>query len=316
MRGERHNVRHGQAVAQCSDFLAGLDGVEVIYASDTALSARRIAEMNSPTIGAIAGEQAAELYGLRVLADGINNREANYTRFVAVSAEPVTVDPQVPSKTSLVLSVSNEAGALAEVLNSFRAEAIPLVKLESRPTVNNAWQEMFYMDFEGNVGDQRVQRVLEAVRRHTMYLRVLGTYPSRDLRPHRRPAPEPERVLRVTEPAAQPAVETAADSPYRLAGRRGAVGRRRFGRGDSARGDEAVGDHPDRLRGVELQPRVHVGEERLVVREERQRPGEVDRAGLRAVRLRACQNVRRNTEGTRQVVRAGICTRRVKTIER
>jgi chorismate mutase/prephenate dehydratase len=211
---------HPQAVAQCSNFLADLSDVEVVYATDTALSARRIAEMANHSVAALANEDAAKLYGLEVLASGINNRKSNYTRFVAIAAEPATVDPQVPAKTSLVLSVSNEAGSLAEVLNAFRAEDIPLVKLESRPTVNNAWQEMFYMDFEGNVGDQRVQRVLEAVRRHTMYLRVLGTYPSRDLRPHRRPAPEPERVVRVTEPSPQPAVETAADSPYRLAGRR------------------------------------------------------------------------------------------------
>lgn len=211
---------HPQAVAQCSNFLADLSDVEVVYATDTALSARRIAEMANHSVAALANEDAAKLYGLEVLASGINNRKSNYTRFVAIAAEPATVDPQVPAKTSLVLSVSNEAGSLAEVLNAFRAEDIPLVKLESRPTVNNAWQEMFYMDFEGNVGDQRVQRVLEAVRRHTMYLRVLGTYPSRDLRPHRRPAPEPERVIRVTEPSPQPAVETAADSPYRLAGRR------------------------------------------------------------------------------------------------
>jgi chorismate mutase / prephenate dehydratase len=211
---------HPQAVAQCSNFLADLADVEVVYATDTALSARRIAEMANHSVAALANEDAAKLYGLEVIASGINNRKSNYTRFVAIAADPATVDPQVPAKTSLVLSVSNEAGSLAEVLNAFRAEDIPLVKLESRPTVNNAWQEMFYMDFEGNVGDQRVQRVLEAVRRHTMYLRVLGTYPSRDLRPHRRPAPEPERVVRVTEPSAQPAVETAADSPYRLAGRR------------------------------------------------------------------------------------------------
>jgi chorismate mutase / prephenate dehydratase len=211
---------HPQAVAQCSNFLAGLDDVEVVYASDTALSARRIAEMANHTVAALANEDAARLYGLDVLASGINNRKSNYTRFVAVAAEPATVDPQVPSKTSLVLSVSNEAGSLAEVLNAFRAEDIPLVKLESRPTVDDAWQEMFYMDFEGNVGDQRVQRVLEIVRRHTMYLRVLGSYPSRDLRPHRRPSPQPERVLRVSEPSPQPAVKTASDSPYRLAGRR------------------------------------------------------------------------------------------------
>lgn len=211
---------HPQAVAQCSNFLGSLADVEVIYASDTARSARRIAELNNPTVGALAKEQAAELYGLEILKSGINNRKTNYTRFVAIAAEPATVDPQVPAKTSLVLSVSNEPGSLAEVLNAFRAEDIPLVKLESRPMVNNAWQEMFYMDFEGNVGDQRVQRVLEEVRRHTMYLRVLGSYPSRDLRPHRRPSPTPEPVVQVSTPGRKSAQELPSDGPYRLAGRK------------------------------------------------------------------------------------------------
>ncbi|HET8738220.1 MAG TPA: bifunctional 3-deoxy-7-phosphoheptulonate synthase/chorismate mutase [Acidimicrobiia bacterium] len=211
---------HPQAVAQCSNFLAGLNGVEVIYADDTALSARRIAEMSNPVVAALASEEAARIYGLQVLASGINNRKSNYTRFVAVAAEPATVDPQVPAKTSLVLSVSNEPGSLAEVLNAFRAEGIPLVKLESRPTVNNAWQELFYMDFEGNLGDERVQRTLEVVRRHTMYLRVLGSYPSRDLRPHRRPSPKPERVISVSTPGPQTMVKSSSDSPYRLAGRK------------------------------------------------------------------------------------------------
>ena len=212
---------HPQAVAQCSNFLAGLPDVEVIYANDTALSARRIAEIDNPTVAAIANEQAAEIHGLDVLAAGINNRKSNYTRFVAVAAEPVTVDPQVPAKTSLVLSVSNEAGALAEVLNAFRAEGVPLVKLESRPTVNNAWQEMFYMDFEGNIGDPRIQSVLEDVRRHTMYLRVLGSYPSRDLRPHRRSSPKPERIIQVSTPGPKPERDgEASDSSVRLAGRR------------------------------------------------------------------------------------------------
>ena len=211
---------HPQAVAQCSNFLAGLPDVDVVYANDTALSARRIAEIDNPTVGAVANEEAAKIYGLDVLESGINNRKTNFTRFVAVAAEPATVDPQVPAKTSLVLSVSNEPGSLAEVLAAFRSEDIALVKLESRPTVNNPWQESFYMDFEGNVGDQRVQRVLERVRLHTMYLRVLGTYPSRDLRPHRRPSPQPERVLHVSTPGPRPSDKTASDSPYRLAGRK------------------------------------------------------------------------------------------------
>jgi chorismate mutase/prephenate dehydratase len=184
------------------------------------LSAKQIAEMHDPAVAALANEDAAQIYGLEVLASRVNNRKSNYTRFVSIAAEPATVDPQVPAKTSLVLSVSNEAGSLAEVLNAFRNEEIALVKLESRPTINNPWQEMFYLDFEGNVGDQRVQRALEVVRRHTMYLRVLGTYPSRDLRPHRRPLPEPERVISVSVPDTQIKVRSASDSPYRLAGRK------------------------------------------------------------------------------------------------
>lgn len=210
---------HPQAVAQCSDFLSGLDDVEVVYATDTALSARRIAEIDNPTVGALASEEAARIHGLDVIKSGTNNRKSNFTRFVAVAAEPATVDPQVPAKTSLVLSVSNEAGSLAAVLNAFEAEDVPLVKLESRPTINNPWQEMFYMDFEGNVGDERTQRVLEEVRRHTMYLRVLGTFPSRDLRPHSRPTPEPERIIEVSTPGPITAEESPSDSPYRLAGR-------------------------------------------------------------------------------------------------
>jgi chorismate mutase/prephenate dehydratase len=213
---------HPQAVTQCSNFLAGLDGVEIVYATDTALSARRIAEMGNPAVAALAGEQAAQIHGLEVLVADVNNRQNNYTRFVAVASQPVAVDPQVPAKTSLVLSVSNEAGALAEVLNAFKAEQIPLVKLESRPTANNAWQELFYLDFEGSTDDQRVQRVLDDVRRHTMYLRVLGTYPSRDLRPHRRPTPAPERVIEVRAPVAKPEADSKKDGSTRLASRKDA----------------------------------------------------------------------------------------------
>lgn len=78
------------------------------------------------------------------------------------------------------------------------------------------------MDFEGNIGDQRVQRVLELIRRHTMYLRVLGTYPSRDLRPHRRPAPQPERTIEVKTPTVKPDGDTKKDSSTRLASRQDA----------------------------------------------------------------------------------------------
>jgi chorismate mutase/prephenate dehydratase len=211
---------HPQAVAQCSEFLAALAGVEIVYASDTALSGRRIAELGDPTMGAIAGEQAAAIHGLAVLKRVINNRQTNYTRFVAVARSPIEVDPQVPAKVSLVLSVSNEPGALSEVLGVFRDEAIPLVKLESRATVNNPWEEMFYLDFEGHVDDPAVVRALNEVRRHSLFLRILGTYPSQDLRPHSRMRPRVHSTRRVPALPEDDVTHEPVDSRYRLASRR------------------------------------------------------------------------------------------------
>lgn len=213
---------HPQAVTQCSDFLNELTDVEVVFFGDTAMSGRRIHELGDPTVAAIASEEAAQLFGLQVLSSGISNRRENYTRFLIVGRDPIAVDLQVPSKTSLVMSVGNEPGALMDVLSEFRTEAIPMVKLESRPTIDNPWEEMFYVDFEGNMADRRVQRALDGIKRKAKYVRVLGSYPSEDLRPHR-PAtmrgkspmePEVDRAGLVT------VVSSAEPDGYHLASRR------------------------------------------------------------------------------------------------
>ncbi len=188
---------HPQAVAQCAEFLSELKNVEVVYTTDTAKSAQRIAEINNPTVAAIAGQQAADLFGLDVIEDEINTRTSNQTRFVAVSLTPVPVAENVPAKTSVVLTVSNDAGALAKVLDVFAKASIPLVKLESRPLLEDPWQELFYLDLEGNRADPHVASALAAVKTHTSYLRILGTYPSTDLRPHR--VETPSAPLQVRE---------------------------------------------------------------------------------------------------------------------
>lgn len=208
---------HPQAVAQCADFLATIPDVEVIYTNDTARAARSIAEINNPTVAAIAGEQAADLYNLEVIRAGINSRATNYTRFVAVSLNAITVEDRVPAKTSVVLSVSNEPGALAEVLDTFASGEIALVKLESRPMPDDPWQELFYLDFEGNLKDPEIVSTLEKVRAKTSYLRVLGSYPSRDLRPHRTSEKKPS--IRVQEPQIPAQTGEHESSSYRLAGR-------------------------------------------------------------------------------------------------
>ena len=174
---------HPQAMIQCSEFLARLDDVEVVYFSDTALSGKKIREQQDHTVAAIASEEAARLFGLDVLKTGIANQNENYTRFVVVAREAVDIPPDVPAKTSVVMAVGNRPGALMEALAVFREADINLVKLESRPIPHNPREELFYVDFEGNVADPVIAEVLETLTRLVRFLKVLGSYPSRDLRP-------------------------------------------------------------------------------------------------------------------------------------
>jgi chorismate mutase/prephenate dehydratase len=184
---------HPQAAAQCSEFLSALEGCETVIHDDTAGSGRRIAELGNPAIGAIASEQAARLYGLEILGTKVANRDENYTRFVVVSATPAEIPPGVPAKTSIVVTVGNHPGALMEALAVFTDADINLVKLESRPIPSNPTDELFYLDFAGALGAPAVDAMLDTLTTKVHYLKVLGSYPSRDLRPRPDPAPNRER---------------------------------------------------------------------------------------------------------------------------
>lgn len=195
---------HPQAVAQCSEFLSELDDCEIVYFSDTALSGKKILELNDPSIGAIASEEAARIFGLEMVKTGIANREENYTRFVVVAPDPVAVPEGVPTKTSMVMAVGNHPGALMDALAIFRAADINLVMLESRPIPHNPREELFYVDFDGDASDAAVQDVLDQLTRQVRFLKVLGSYPSRDLRPkpirHREGSVEPVGRKELTTP--------------------------------------------------------------------------------------------------------------------
>jgi chorismate mutase/prephenate dehydratase len=212
-------LAHPQAVAQCSLFLQALEGVDVVYHGDTARSGRQLSVLGDPTIAAIASEEAARIYGLKVLRPGIENRDKNITRFLALSRVAVEVDHRVPAKTSLVMSVGNEPGSLLEILAEFALEGIPLVRLESRPQADNPWEETFLVDFDGNLADPAVERVLEGVGKRARFLRVLGCYPSQDLRPQKRARPV-SQVAAGSRPARRDEAVDTGGLP-RLAGRRG-----------------------------------------------------------------------------------------------
>ena len=188
----RRIASHPQALAQCSEFLASLDGCLVESFVDTALAVRRVREEGDPRQGAIAGEGAARRYGLVVLRRDIGNLEANFTRFVVVSRTPVAVDPRIPAKTSLLFTTPHERGALARCLDILARHDSNLTKLESRPVPNAPWVYRFYADVEGNVADETTRRALAELAEATTSLRIFGSYPARaGIRDRRAPGSHP-----------------------------------------------------------------------------------------------------------------------------
>lgn len=172
---------HPQALSQCSEFLGGLPGCEGVAAANTALAARHVRDLKDPTEAAIASEEAGAHFGLHVLKREIANQSVNFTRFVVVAASPVDCDPRIAAKVSMVFSTRHEHGALVRCLNIIAEEGLNLTKLESRPRPGTPWEYVFYIDVEGHVGEPRVQAALAGLAARTVFLKVLGCYPSREL---------------------------------------------------------------------------------------------------------------------------------------
>ncbi len=172
---------HYQAASQCDKFLSTLPNCAVEYFADTAMSVQKIAAENNPEFGAIASEDAANLFDVKILQRKIANQEENYTRFIICSRKAQDVDFRIPSKVSLVMATPHISGALVKALTVFKNHNINMGKLESRPILGNPWEEMFYVDFDGNIKDQRIQDMLDELGIHTRFLKVLGCYPSRDI---------------------------------------------------------------------------------------------------------------------------------------
>ncbi len=172
---------HYQAASQCDKFLSTLPDCAIEYFADTAMSVQKIKEENNPEFGAIASEDAANLFDVKILQKGIANQEENYTRFIVCSRKPQDIDFRIPSKVSLVMATAHTSGSLANALNVFKTHNVNLGKLESRPILGNPWEEMFYVDFDGNLKEQRIQDMLDELGMHTRFLKVLGCYPSRDI---------------------------------------------------------------------------------------------------------------------------------------
>ena len=176
---------HPQVFAQCSHFLAELGNVEVKTCDSTSAAMLIVSELKQAHVAAIGSEAGGALYGLHAIKSNLANQKENHSRFIVVARQPVIVPLQVPAKTTLVMSTMQKPGALVEALLVLRANNINMTKLESRPITGNPWEEMFYLDVEGNIQDGPMQQALQELKATTRYFKVLGCYPNEDINPTR-----------------------------------------------------------------------------------------------------------------------------------
>ena len=169
---------HPQALAQCEGFLSkNLPHCQIIPVYDTAGSVKMISNLKKNNVAAIASNWAAELYGLKIMRKGIQDNKHNYTRFLVLSSE-ISPDPK-NNKTSIIFAVVSKPGALYKCLKEFALRDLNLTRLESRPSKQKPWEYIFYTDFEKGLFEQSSREVLEELKRHTTFVKVIGTYYSK-----------------------------------------------------------------------------------------------------------------------------------------
>ncbi len=165
---------HPQALGQCRNYLEQL-GIEMVSTYDTAGSVKMIKEQSMTNAAAIAGERAAEIYGMRILARDISDTQNNYTRFFVLSKDELP--PTGNDKTSIIFATKHVPGALYEALGELATRGINMTKIESRPTKQNLWEYNFYLDFDGHVNEQICAEALNELKSRSLFIKVLGSYP-------------------------------------------------------------------------------------------------------------------------------------------
>lgn len=174
---------HPQPAQQCSHFIQGLNRVHIKYCESSSHAMQMVARLNKPNIVALGNEDGGKLYGLTNIKTDIANQTNNITRFIVVARQEINVSPQVQTKTLLLITTTQQAGALVDALVVFKNHGIRMVKLESRPIYGKPWEEMFYVELEANIHNENTQKALEELKKVTSFLKILGCYPSEIIEP-------------------------------------------------------------------------------------------------------------------------------------
>lgn len=165
---------HQQTLGQCRRWLDGhYPKVPRITVTSNAEAAKKALE--EPDTAAIAGEIAADTYGLKIISRKIEDRSDNTTRFLVVGREDI--GPSGKDKTSIMVSTHNQPGALYKLLEPFHRLSVDLTKIETRPSRTGMWSYVFFIDFEGHREDEVVKNVLAEIDKDALEIKMLGSYP-------------------------------------------------------------------------------------------------------------------------------------------
>ena len=169
-------ISHEQALGQCRHYLRQ-HGIQPITYADTAGAAALVAERQEAGAAAIAPRLAAEIYGLKLRAENVEDSHDNMTRFVVLSKEAREPAGEGPMMTTFLFQVKNVPAALYKAMGGFATNGVNMTKLESYQRGASFAATEFYCDIEGAPGNPSVDRALEELKFHSKWVRVLGTYP-------------------------------------------------------------------------------------------------------------------------------------------
>lgn len=164
---------HPHALPQCHAYIQE-HSFEAIEVANTAMAAQNVAARGDKGLAAICSREAAERYGLDVLAEGINDLKHNETRFIAVS-RTLTCRPE-DNRIEIAFHIPNVPGSLGAVLNIFSDYGVDMTEIYSRPMKDSPWCYVFYIDFTGNMCDHAVQALLYQLHEELPYIKVIGSY--------------------------------------------------------------------------------------------------------------------------------------------
>ena len=164
---------HPQSLMQSARYLAGHDWQQISM-QNNAFAARKVADDGDRTQAAVASEYAGKVYGLEVLAKGVNQSGTNSTRFIIVTNQKIF--RKDAGKVSICFEVPHESGSLYHMLSHFIYNNLNMTKIESRPIEGRNWEYRFFVDFEGNLADSAVKNALRGLRDEARNMKILGNY--------------------------------------------------------------------------------------------------------------------------------------------